>query len=88
VSDHWRCQRCAKAYPQVGERRTLQGHLPGICAPCSIAEAERIIDTGQAALGWYVDRLKAEVKAREADLREEARYAAAMAEDAEWERRR
>lgn len=88
MSDHsWQCLRCRKHYVLIGERRGQQGHTLGICAPCSTAEAEEAIDHGLAAVGWYVDHLKARIKSGEAELREEARYAAAMADDAEYERR-
>jgi hypothetical protein len=83
----WQCLRCRKLYPLVGERRSQEGHLRGICLTCSTIEAEEIIDHGHRALGWYVDWLKTQIKSRDAEIREEARYSAAMAADAEYERR-
>lgn len=87
MADVWVCKRCDKINIIVQSRFAQEGHMRGVCASCSTAEAKEYIDHGPAALGWYVDRLQAQIKSAENELREEARYAAAMAEDAEWERR-
>jgi hypothetical protein len=86
-TDSWQCHNCKKLYPKIGDHRRSQLGWWDRCVTCSIEAAENAVIDAHPFVGWYVDWLKARIKTGEAELREEARYAAAMAVDAEWERR-
>lgn len=93
MTEAWKCRQCERLHIVIGGRRGNEGY-DGRCVGCSVETAEAMLperreaawDTGLVV--WYIEHLKRQVKARDAEIREEARYSAGMANDLEWERRR
>ena len=70
MAQAWQCISCGKLYPLVGEYRSQAGHGDALCAPCSTAEAATLLAAAPPAVVWYVDRLKAQIKSRDAEIRD------------------